>query len=103
MSQRHVEILLGRLLTDEKFRGEFFPLRSASFEAALRAGLELSGVERSALASLDPIRCESLARSLDARLTRASIDSDSAHPTTSPSAGDSASQKTAPGAEGGFV
>jgi hypothetical protein len=74
MSQRSVEILLGKLLTDEAFRRSFFPVRAASFELAAAKGLELTEVERQALASLDPWRVQVIAESLDPRLARLSIE-----------------------------
>src|SRR5262249_48512864 len=70
MSQRSVEIVLGKLLTDEAFRRSFFPVRAASFELARLGGLELTAVERDAFASLRPRAFETMARALDARLLR---------------------------------
>lgn len=70
MSQRSVEKLLGKILTDEDFRRSFFPVRSASFEIAAAHGLELTAIERSALSSLRSRAFECLARSLDPRIAR---------------------------------
>lgn len=70
MSQRSVEKLLGRILTDDGFRRSFFPVRSASFEIAAAHGLDLTSIERSALSSLRLRRFECLAQNLDPRISR---------------------------------
>lgn len=70
MSQKNVEILLGKILTDECFRQSFFPVQTASFELAAAHGLELTSVERSALATLRRRGFEYLARNLDPRISR---------------------------------
>lgn len=70
MSQKSVEILLGKILTDECFRQSFFPIQSASFELAATQGLELTAVERSALSTLRRRRFEYLAQCLDPRISR---------------------------------
>jgi len=70
MSQRDVEKLLGKILTDDEFRQSFFPVGRHSFEFAASHGLELTAVERSALSSLKSRAFEFLARSLDPRISR---------------------------------
>jgi hypothetical protein len=72
MSQRDVEKLLGKMLTDDLFRQSFFPVGRHSFELAAAHGLELTAVERSALSSLRSRAFECLARSLDPRISRSS-------------------------------
>ena len=77
MSQRNVEILLGKLLTDEDFRRSFFPAPSSAeavpnFEAAASRCLELTPIERSALSTLRRHRFALLADSLDPRISRSS-------------------------------
>ena len=72
MSQRDVEKLLGKILTDDEFRESFFPVGRQSFEVAAMHGLELTAVERSALSSLRSRAFEFLARSLDPRISRCS-------------------------------
>jgi hypothetical protein len=72
MSQRDVEKLLGKILTDDDFRQSFFPVGRHSFEFAASHGLELTAVERSALSSLKSRAFEFLARSLDPRISRSS-------------------------------
>ena len=70
MSQRNIEILLGKILTDEDIRRAFFPVRAWSFAVAAAHGLELTSVERHALASLRRRRFEFIAQSLDPRISR---------------------------------
>lgn len=70
MSQRNVETLLGRILTDEEFRRSFFPVRSKSFELAAAQGLELTLVERTALSRLELRGLEVVAQTLDPRIVR---------------------------------
>ena len=75
MSQRSVEILLGKLLTDEGFRRSFFPARTATdrtpdFGAAESQCLELTPIERSALSTLRRHRFDLMAESIDPRISR---------------------------------
>lgn len=72
MSQRDVEKLLGKILTDDDFRQSFFPVGRHSFEFAASHGLDLTAVETSALSSLQSRPFERLARSLDPRISRSS-------------------------------
>jgi hypothetical protein len=73
MSQKCVELLLGRILTDEDFRRDFFPIRDFSFAVAASHGLELSPIERNALSTLTGSRFEFIATTLDPRILRAGI------------------------------
>ena len=66
-------MLLGKILTDEDFRRSFFPIRASSFEMALAHGLELTPVERSALANLRQRRFAFIAQTLDPRISRSGI------------------------------
>jgi hypothetical protein len=70
MSQKNVEVLLGKILTDDRFRDGFLPVRPSSFELASRFGLEFTAVEQSALSTLRRRPFEFLARVLDARISR---------------------------------
>ena len=76
MSQKSVEQLLGRILTDEAFRRAFFPIRASSFELAAAQGFELTAVERSAIATLSRCRFERMGRGLDSRIARSGAESD---------------------------
>ena len=73
MSQKCVELLLGRILTDEDFRREFFPIRDFSFAMAASHGLELTAVERSALSKLKGRRFDFIAQTLDPRIARSGV------------------------------
>ena len=72
MSQRCVELLLGKILTDEDFRRSFFPVQPSSFELAAAHGLELTPIERSALSTLRLRRFAFIAQTLDPRIARSS-------------------------------
>jgi len=73
MTQRGVEIVLGRLVTDEEVRRRFVeaPLRLLRELAAL--GIELSAVEMAALASIDAAAIGRFAQALDPRLQKAML------------------------------
>ena len=73
MSQKCVELLLGRILTDEDFRRDFFPIRDFSFAMAVSHGLELTAVERSALSTLQGRRFDFIAQTLDPRIARSGV------------------------------
>ncbi len=70
MSQKCVELLLGRILTDEDFRESFFPVRDFSFAMAAGHGLELTPIEKSALSRLEADRFDSVAKAIDPRISR---------------------------------
>ncbi len=72
MSQQAVEKTLGRLVTDEGFRGQFFrdPLG-----ASLRIGVELSAEELDALVRVPRSALASLSARLDDRICRLHIPS----------------------------
>jgi hypothetical protein len=73
MSQRSVELVIGRLATDEEFRRQFEANRAAALEEAIAGGLSLTAVERRALFDLDLTACERFARCLDPRLQKISL------------------------------
>ena len=68
MSQRAVESILGRLITDEEFRDEFF---REPMEACRRNDWGVTPAELSALIGLDPELLQSMAGSLDPKIVRA--------------------------------
>ncbi len=53
MSQRCVEMVIGRLATDEAFRSEFTGNRDAALLALAAHGVELTEFEREALLAID--------------------------------------------------
>lgn len=68
MSQRAVESILGRLITDEEFREEFF---REPLEACRMNGWGVTPAELSALIGLDPGLLQGMAGSLDPKIVRA--------------------------------
>src|SRR5262249_22263124 len=73
MTQRHLEVAIGRLITDEDARRS---LREspAAFVLELRAsGLAFSPAEEAALLAIDSRACERFARSLDPRVQKVSL------------------------------
>ena len=71
MSQRDVERTLGRLLTDERFRREFYrdPLR-----ACITLGIQLTEHELEALVATPRSALASLSSRLDDRICRLHLD-----------------------------
>lgn len=65
---RNVEVLIGRLATDSALQRRF---ARQPREALAIQGLELTEVERAALAALDPEALRAFSAALDARLRRA--------------------------------
>jgi len=88
MSQRNVELLLGKILTDDRFRESFLPVGAGSFELASRFGLEFTAVERSTLAALRRRPLECAARTLDPRISRSCIPEDEDEVTAAVTSGD---------------
>ncbi len=70
MSQRNVEILVGRLVTDEEFLGRFAESPKVCLAQAVANGFELTPVERQALSCFDVVACERFASRLDARIRK---------------------------------
>jgi hypothetical protein len=73
MSQRAVENLLGRLLTDAEFRRRFFQ------EPAARCGqeiLDVTGREIEAVLAVDEIHFAQFTKLLDLRIVRAAVSRD---------------------------
>ena len=73
MTQRGVEIVLGRLATDEVLRRRFREAPSRTLGELIDAGVELSSVELSALERLDASELHRFAESLDPRLKKAEL------------------------------
>ncbi len=68
MSQRAVEGVLGRLVTDAEFRSQFFNEPDA---VCRDDGADLTSAELSALVRVDPHALHSLAARLDPKIVRA--------------------------------
>lgn len=73
MTQRTVESLVGRLMTDEAFRAEFLADPQATLDALRSQGLELSATETAALVETDPALWAQATALLDGRLQKASL------------------------------
>ncbi|MBW8873746.1 MAG: Nif11 family protein [Acidobacteria bacterium] len=73
MSQKSVEALLGKLVTDEELRQRFRRDPADVLQSFRQTGWDLSTVEAEAIRSLDPAALERLADALDPRLQKASL------------------------------
>src|SRR5207244_2958144 len=73
MTQQSVEILIGKLLTDEELREAFEQNPQGVLVWLLRQGLQLSRLEMEALRSIKPSELNGLAEMIDRRLQRASL------------------------------
>ena len=73
MTQQSVEILLGKLLTDEELREAFQQNPQAVLVWLLGQGLPLSRLEMEALRSINPSELSGLADMIDRRLQKASL------------------------------
>ena len=73
MAQRIIEMLIGRLVTDEEFRSEFIRDPEKTLTELSEQGLELSRTEVAALVSTDPALWTRTADAIDPRLQKASF------------------------------
>jgi hypothetical protein len=73
LAHRIIEILIGRLITDEQFRHEFLDAPERTLFSLRDQGLELSRTEISALVNTDPMLWARTADRLDPRLQKASL------------------------------
>jgi hypothetical protein len=73
MAHRIIEMLIGRLITDERFRLEFLDNPEATLAELRDRGLELSQTEIAALVNTDPDMWEQAANALDPRLQKVSL------------------------------
>ena len=73
MAQRHIELLIGRLVTDEAFRASFLSDPAAELERLAASGYELTPVEIDALRNVRSELWSSIADQLDPRLQKASL------------------------------
>src|SRR2546427_6521716 len=71
MTQQSVEILIGKLLTDEELREAFEQNPQGVLVWLLRQGLQLSRLEMEALQSIKPSDLNGLADMIDRRLQKA--------------------------------
>lgn len=73
MSQRNVELLIGRLLTDEDLRRQFGRMPARAIEDFCRQGWELTAAEVEALSTTDATMWSDLAARIPSRLQRCSL------------------------------
>lgn len=73
MSQRSVEVLVGRLATDEALRSRFKEDRAAVIDEFVTSGEHLTPVERDALLAIDFSACERFADRVDPRIQKACL------------------------------
>jgi hypothetical protein len=70
MSQRSVESVIGRLVTDEDFRRRFRHSPQSVIDEVVASGTALTAVERRALLRMDGAACEHFADRVDPRLQK---------------------------------
>jgi hypothetical protein len=73
MSQRNVERVIGRLVTDEAFRGHFAADPRAALRELKEEGVELNECELWALSTIDPRAVDRFVDSLDARIQKSDL------------------------------
>ena len=75
MTQRCIEIVIGRLVTDEDFRSTFLSDPHRALGELLERGTHLSHAEIAALIAIDSALWERVAAEIDPRLQKASLKS----------------------------
>ena len=73
MSQRNVERILGRLVTDEGFRRRFWESRDEALSELASLGCEINDCERRALLDLSEACVEQFAGSIDPRIQKLDV------------------------------
>ena len=73
MAQRSIEVLVGRLLTDEAFRNAFVKNHSTVLDAFSETGHELTSLEIAALLATPKRLWNEFARQIDPRLQKANL------------------------------
>ena len=73
MAQRHIEVLIGRLITDEAFRAAFLNDPQTALSSFAQTGHELTAVEIAALQATRSDLWTWVAEQLDPRLQKASL------------------------------
>ena len=80
MAQRIIEMLIGRLITDEQFRQDFLQHPEHTLLGLCDRGLELSRTEIAALVETDRALWTRAAECVDPRLQKASLKWDGGEP-----------------------
>lgn len=73
MAQRNVEIVIGRLITDEAFRMAFFDDPAMALTRFIDSGYELTALEVAALGATDAGVWAHAAEAIDPRLQKVSF------------------------------
>jgi hypothetical protein len=73
VAQRVIEMLIGRLITDEEFRAGFLNDPETTLSALFDRGLELSPTEIAALVNTDPALWARTGDAIDPRLQKVSF------------------------------
>ena len=73
MTQRSIEIVVGRLVTDEEFRAAYLRNPPQVLTDLLERGLHLSYAEITALIATDPALWRTVADKIDSRLRKPSL------------------------------
>lgn len=73
MSQKNVERVIGRMVTDEAFRYRFEKDSDEALQVLAEQGIELTPCERHALRSLDPGAVARFAEAIDPRLQKSDL------------------------------
>ena len=73
MTQRNVEQVIGRMVTDEGFRRRFEEKPFETLFEIVASGAELTTLELSALAAMDPALVARFADALDPRIQKAGL------------------------------
>ena len=73
MTQRNVEQVIGRIVTDEGFRRRFEEKPFEALFEIVASGVELTTLELSALAAMDPALVARFADTLDPRIQKAGL------------------------------
>ena len=73
MSHKNVQIVIGRLLTDEELRAQFVRAPAETLEELSDRGWELTRAEIEALLETDPLLWGRVALKLPSRLQRCSL------------------------------
>ena len=73
MSQRNVEAVIGRLVTDEAFRAMFLRDPAATLTQVVERGYDLTSLEIAALTATNPGLWSRAAEQIDPRLQKVSL------------------------------
>jgi hypothetical protein len=76
MTHRNVETLIGRLVTDSRFRRRFFENPRRVLAEFREQGFELTTVENEALAGMDTVAMKAFAEAVDRRIQRVELPQD---------------------------